>query len=188
MNQPIDVDPTLARPRSRLKPLLALALLALVAGLVVPRVLFPAGSAAGGESASFPEPGTAAAVPSPPVPVAAVPGPLPAGSGRNPFASPVGATAMAAPAPAPAPTTPTTTVPAPPARSTARLRVLEISLDGSRRPLARVRVDDVAQTVTVGQTFARRYTLDSLDVPGRCGRFVAAGVRFTLCEGDERLA
>ena len=187
MNQPIDVDPTLARPRSRLKPLLAVALVVLVAGVVGPRVLFPAGGASGGDTASFPEPGSPAVAPSSPVPVAVVQAPpaLPAGTGRNPFASPVAAVAVVAPVvAAPVPTT----VPAAPARSTARLRVLEISLDGSRRPLARVRVDDVAQTVTVGQTFARRYTLDSLDIPGRCGRFVAAGVRFTLCEGDERLA
>jgi len=191
VNQPIQVSP--ASERGRLKVLLLVAAAVLLVGLVGPRLLFRSGSESAAGDSFFPEPSsTSAAAPTSPTTTApavvALSDPaLVAAPGRNPF-NPTVAIAGASPAVAPPVAT---TVPRPPAiavRPTARLRLLEVSLDATGHPLARVRVNDVAQTVAVGQVFAGRYTVESLDITGRCGRFVTGGVRFSLCEGDERLA
>ena len=188
MTQPILVNPVAAHDGRRLKLLLALAVAILAIGALGPRLLFGGG---GGDSAEntafFPDAGTATTSTTV-APTSQLVLPVtPQTAGRNPFSRTV---VVAAPAPAVAPVA--TTVPSPPPASptgsTARLRVLEISLDGTQRPIARIRLNDVAQTVTPGQAFGSRYSVVSLDVPGRCGRFLAGGVRFSLCEGDERLA
>jgi hypothetical protein len=187
MTGAIVIDPVRKGGPNHLRLLLAVAATVLVVGLVGPRVLFRTASSAT-ETATFPEAAAATIAPTTTTSVAPTPAP-PATSlplGRNPFV-PLGVVAVAASTPPPATPVIPTTVPVRQPTASARLRVLEVSFDASHRPQARMRVNDVAQTVTVGQTFGGRFTVDSLDIPARCGRFVAAGVRFTLCEGDERL-
>jgi hypothetical protein len=74
-----------------------------------------------------------------------------------------------------------------PPRQPDRVAMLELYSAPDGASAARVRVNDDIHEVRVGQDFAGRYRLTSVDMGTRCAQLLFGDERFTLCEGDETL-
>lgn len=110
---------------------------------------------------------------------------------RNPFRALISNTPAAAPTDPNDPNTPTdpndpstpTTLPGTPTPPPSGVTVALLDVfDDSGVRKARVQVDVTIYTVTEGQTFALNFQVVSLT--DRCGEFLHADVRFSLCEGE----
>jgi hypothetical protein len=82
-------------------------------------------------------------------------------------------------------TPPTTTVVTVPPRQPDRVALLEVFTSLTGQTVASVRVNDVTYLVGAQSDFADRYRALTLDLTARCGDFLFADERFHLCEGDE---
>jgi len=80
--------------------------------------------------------------------------------------------------------TPTTTAPP---RQPDRVALLEVFTTPEGAPAAAVRINDTVYRVPVGEDFAGRYRVLSVDQSTRCAQLLFGDERFGLCEGDETL-
>lgn len=210
MTEAIVVTPVSGADNSRVKKMLMVGLVPVLALFVGPKLLGGGGS---GEIPAIPEAGAAPGLAVGPAPEA------PAEtshnfSAKNPFTplfddAPAGGdaapVAASAPPPAPAPSPdevivvdtgtpvvmPPVAEPAPaPAPSPApsapvRFGLVQVGQDASGLAFASIRVDGGVFQAVEGQEFAGRYKVVRLDAASRCGEFLYGDQRFSLCEGEE---
>ena len=74
-----------------------------------------------------------------------------------------------------------------PPRQPDRVAMLEVFTTPEGASGVSVRVNDTVHRVLVGQDFAGRYRVVSVDHGTRCAQLLFGDERFTLCEGDETL-
>lgn len=207
MTEAIVVTPVSGADNSRVKKMLVVGLVPVLALFLGPKLLGGGGGATA-EIPVVPAAGAAPALPSGP----AAEDPAETShnfSAKNPFTplfddSPAGGEAAPAAAPAPSPdqvivvetgtpaaapseAEPAPAAAAPPAPPSVPVRfgLVQVGQDASGRAFASVRVDGGVFQAVEGQEFAGRYKVVSLDAASRCGEFLYGDQRFALCEGEE---